>query len=697
MSRLVEEVQQEILGLLQQGLQRSATFCAHYCAERVRQSRREMFQRLCEQKGDVGNATDTMTPNPCKTKGLEVSAPAGESRVVETSPCSRQVPLQAEKDSSREDNASKATRRHVSSIHEAMAMIEEAISYTPVAVESSHGPTHNAAKSKLSLAGAVASPLASADLGGMAESPSRSKRDEKSGDCVISAAEVAPASESVVEVESPSRTHPDDESGHSGHGHSGHGHRHSGHGHSGHSGHGHGHSGHSVVSESKAATALQKYVKAKTVKRASTTDAVHRTVEKPASASSTGNEAVAFRSMVALRMKIKKVRECFFCVHGCGRFTGGPKPCCAECKSKDGPHSLACQKENLRRQNAAKKLQRKFRKKLQTDVFISYFAKQSDATFDLLLHSLSLSGLKVFNQKRDLAGAQVNIEAMELHVQHSRLMLILLSPGYFKSLYCCAEVMAADKAGIPVLTVYSSRQFSQEKIEQCFAPAHDGKMQPAVDALRNQESHNKLIDIWNSNSMEELPAHMNEHILSRFPKLARWTQPRFDEPLQISHHVVILRDPQEDEVQDTCGLLLFSFSVCGLRVRVPNDSDAEDGSIDEIVRGTRLILALLSTGFFESEVCRAAIFAGAKEKVPILPVYSGQYHTLSEMHRAMTHAHKKHTAVAKPTFKENLIDVHNPTAQAVVSEDIKEKIIRRFFGMELKRTPRSTLRHSGTC
>lgn len=56
MSQLMEEVRQDVLALMQEGLQKTASFCAHQCAKRVLAARREMHQRLQEQKREFERA-----------------------------------------------------------------------------------------------------------------------------------------------------------------------------------------------------------------------------------------------------------------------------------------------------------------------------------------------------------------------------------------------------------------------------------------------------------------------------------------------------------------------------------------------------------------------------------------------------------------------------------------------------------------
>lgn len=52
MGRLMDEVRQDVMTLMQDGLQKTASFCAHQCAKRVLAARREMHQKLQEQKRD---------------------------------------------------------------------------------------------------------------------------------------------------------------------------------------------------------------------------------------------------------------------------------------------------------------------------------------------------------------------------------------------------------------------------------------------------------------------------------------------------------------------------------------------------------------------------------------------------------------------------------------------------------------------
>ena len=89
------------------------------------------------------------------------------------------------------------------------------------------------------------------------------------------------------------------------------------------------------------------------------------------------------------------------------------------------------------------------------DGFVSYFAQEQEAIFDKLRDVLMTAGLEMFNQKRDLSGVDVNRQEMEDHARGSKLVLALLSPGYFGSKWCRAEVEAADKAGVTIVPVFS--------------------------------------------------------------------------------------------------------------------------------------------------------------------------------------------------------------------------------------------------
>ena len=52
-SRLMDSVREEIMQLMQEGVQKTASYCASVCAERVVSARREMQRRWAEERREL--------------------------------------------------------------------------------------------------------------------------------------------------------------------------------------------------------------------------------------------------------------------------------------------------------------------------------------------------------------------------------------------------------------------------------------------------------------------------------------------------------------------------------------------------------------------------------------------------------------------------------------------------------------------
>ena len=89
------------------------------------------------------------------------------------------------------------------------------------------------------------------------------------------------------------------------------------------------------------------------------------------------------------------------------------------------------------------------------DVFVSFTNKDLPGVASSLQQQLELLGATVFNQKRDFADTPVSMEAMRGFVRQSCVVFALITPHYFDSAPCRAEVEAAAEAGIVVKAVHS--------------------------------------------------------------------------------------------------------------------------------------------------------------------------------------------------------------------------------------------------
>ena len=145
------------------------------------------------------------------------------------------------------------------------------------------------------------------------------------------------------------------------------------------------------------------------------------------------------------------------------------------------------------------------------DVFLSYYDKEQGEVFDSLLQRLKLLDLEVFNQKRDLAGATVNLAAMQQHVSGSRLVLALLSPNYFTSKWCRGELEAAHAAGVPIVPCFSGEHYVRKNI-LALNDRSDAETAAAVNAAFGEN----LIDVNNGDHSDQVTSDLKEKIVGRF-------------------------------------------------------------------------------------------------------------------------------------------------------------------------------------
>lgn len=147
------------------------------------------------------------------------------------------------------------------------------------------------------------------------------------------------------------------------------------------------------------------------------------------------------------------------------------------------------------------------------------------------------------------------------------------------------------------------------------------------------------------------------------------------------HHVFISYTAREmDSVFET---LLSTLSFMGLNVfNQRRDLAGVTVNLAEMqahAQGSRVILALLSPSYFDSKWCRGEVEAAAAAGVPIVPVYAGGSYAEKDIKKLMEARNDPERGTAiKACFKENLIDVHNPTHLSDCISDLKQKVIRRF-------------------
>jgi len=148
------------------------------------------------------------------------------------------------------------------------------------------------------------------------------------------------------------------------------------------------------------------------------------------------------------------------------------------------------------------------------DIFISFTNADVPHVWEGLVSLFTSMGLKVFNQKRDFAGRPVSIEAMQGHVRRSKLFIALITPGYFNSGPCRAEVEAAMAAGIPIIPVHSGADHSYKKILDFMLSENDLVIGQAVRGCFRQQEN--LFDINNPAHVQTVVRDIHEKILERF-------------------------------------------------------------------------------------------------------------------------------------------------------------------------------------
>eukprot|EP00035_Acanthoeca_spectabilis_P007671 m.140535 g.140535 ORF g.140535 m.140535 type:complete len:404 (-) comp14037_c0_seq2:1185-2396(-) len=96
------------------------------------------------------------------------------------------------------------------------------------------------------------------------------------------------------------------------------------------------------------------------------------------------------------------------------------------------------------------------------NVFISFCAKESRNAFAVAQTTLELSGYTVFDASVDLNNPSIN--EMTDRVRKCDIFLVILSPRYFGSKYCCAEAVAAMRGAKFVQPIYDRDSFPLPKV-----------------------------------------------------------------------------------------------------------------------------------------------------------------------------------------------------------------------------------------
>lgn len=148
------------------------------------------------------------------------------------------------------------------------------------------------------------------------------------------------------------------------------------------------------------------------------------------------------------------------------------------------------------------------------DIFISFSNKDMETVATSLIGMLDMLGYKVFNQKRDFAGVQVSKAQMQEFAKNSTVVLALVSPQYFDSQWCRAQVEAADENGVPIVPVYSSANYSRNSMLDLMQRMDDPEVGKAVKACFKRGKN--LIDVHNVEHVSSVNKSIKEDILLIF-------------------------------------------------------------------------------------------------------------------------------------------------------------------------------------
>jgi hypothetical protein len=157
-------------------------------------------------------------------------------------------------------------------------------------------------------------------------------------------------------------------------------------------------------------------------------------------------------------------------------------------------------------------------------------------------------------------------------------------------------------------------------------------------------------------------------------------------PSRKIHHIFISYFAKEMDAVFTS--LMMNLVSMGFNVfNQKSDLAGVDVNLEvmqEHAAGSVLVLALLSPNYFTSKWCRGEVEGAAAAGVPIVPIFSGDHYTYTQMTDLMKKGSQKlddpeKAAAVKAAFGQNLIDVNNAQHVAKCSNDLREKIIRRFL------------------
>lgn len=117
------------------------------------------------------------------------------------------------------------------------------------------------------------------------------------------------------------------------------------------------------------------------------------------------------------------------------------------------------------------------------------------------------------HRKRDLAGVEVSKAEMCRHAVGSCVVLALLSPSYFDSKWCRAELEAASDAGVPIIPVFAGEHHTYSQILGLNdALRSDSEKRAAVRAAFGEN----LIDVHNPSHAEDCDRDIRDKIVGRF-------------------------------------------------------------------------------------------------------------------------------------------------------------------------------------
>ena len=117
-----------------------------------------------------------------------------------------------------------------------------------------------------------------------------------------------------------------------------------------------------------------------------------------------------------------------------------------------------------------------------------------------------MSGHKVFNPSTALQHGVVDATAIQAAACNSKVMLVVLSPGYFGSKWCVKEAEAAMEAKIPVVPCFAGEEYGPKQML---------RLMDKSDPLKRYIFQENIMDVHNTQHPDDVITNM-QTIVRRF-------------------------------------------------------------------------------------------------------------------------------------------------------------------------------------